>query len=84
LIETAIVRKAFEDSGVSARDLAIRLGWYEAGRPYPDSQRVRRRLGLADYLHRDDGTFRPSRSMQERTAIAILDALGMAPVDVGL
>jgi len=73
------LRDAFLRSGVSASELARRLGWVR-----PDSERVRRSLGLK--LDQNSRGYPPR--LRETTsyerALAIADALGIDPSDVDL
>jgi hypothetical protein len=87
-VPVAPVREAFEASGVSAYEIALRLEWFEYRDKYttpcPDSHRVRRVLGLAKY---PPGRGYPPRArtyMAACTAAAILGAIGVIPAEVGL
>lgn len=76
------LREAFERSGLTTAELAVRLDWMSRGRP--DTARVRRSLGIAGG-HRDvDGRMRRQRSIERENASAIVEAIGIAPMDVGL
>jgi hypothetical protein len=76
-IPVAPLRDAFQRSGVTASELARRLGWY---RRTPDGERVKRQLGL---YFVDNGR---GKAMRETTtlerALEIVRALGLDPADV--
>jgi len=73
------LRRAFEESGLTAYELAIRLGWVQ-----PDTSRVRRALGLRND-HNGRGTVpRLRQTTSYERAAEIAHALGIDPVDVGL
>lgn len=74
------LQEAFRRSGLTAAELARRLGWYR-----PDSVRVARQLGLISNGGRGHGS-RPDmrKTMSRAKALEILDALGLDPVDVDI
>lgn len=78
-VPTEPLRRAFQESGLTAYELAQRLGWAR-----PDTGRVKRTLGL-QLDHNGRGTnprLRQTTSYERAAEIAI--ALGIDPVDVGL
>lgn len=78
--------EAFERSGLSACELALRLGYtrLKAGRwVLGDSAPVRRALGLRRVILRGERLPR-QRFMQRKTALRYAKALGLDPVDIGL
>jgi hypothetical protein len=88
LISNARIRKAFERSGLSSSTVALRLGWHaKVDRPSfevrGDTARLKRMLGICHVIDRD-GTRRHQRMISERNAVAILTAMNVDPVDVGL
>jgi hypothetical protein len=90
MVDVGIIRKAVDESNVSYYDLANRLGWmtncgtrsmgtYQC----PDSQRVKRILGVTTY-HDGYGGWVYRRKMSDKTASRILYAIDKMPVEVGL
>lgn len=77
-VPTAVLREAFQASGLPATTVALRLGWFDS-RNYPDSPRVHRVLGLRPD---SDGSYR--QRVRQTTAVRFADALELAPVDIGL
>jgi hypothetical protein len=87
LIPNEIIRKAVKRSGISTAEIAWRLGWVEPARRgcayiRADGNRVKRRLGMNPYIDRHGSRY--SAMMQERTALKILEAIGIDPVDIDL
>lgn len=89
LLPNAPIREAFEESGLSAGDVARRIDWV-VQRPRPrfepgvgDSARLKRSLGLMDSIDKH-GVRRRQTTINEETAAAIVEALGLFPADVGL
>lgn len=84
-IRDAFLRLASRNE-VTAWDLAYRLGWERvstsSGRRVPDVDRVRQSLGLVKQPSRGQNYVR--QSIREQTAVAIVEAMGLDPVDVGL
>ena len=78
-VSTDRIREAFERSGVSASELALRLGWLR-----PDSARVSRQLGIAFDRNGHGSPIRNRGMMSYERALEICEALGIDPVDVGL
>lgn len=79
-IETAKVRAAFLQSGMTKADLARALGWVE-----PDVHRVNRVLGFQK--DRYNGKRVPSHPRVKMTyalAEKIVKAIGCSPYDVGV
>ncbi len=74
------IAAAVAASGASHYVIALRLGWEyrQRGRVYPDSHRVKRRLGLIPI------NGRLQQHMDYATAAAITRAAGLDPVEVGL
>lgn len=91
-IDLAPIREAFHASGLTARHVAEQLNWttvkyrsrrYPGGRRYPDSYRVRRTLGLS-LDHDMDGNRRHRARCSYETAVRLITAMGLNPVDFGL
>lgn len=76
-------QEAFHRQGLTAYELAARMGWYctKASRPsygaHPDSSRVRRTLGLSvrEGLHQ--------KGITEGVAKQLARGLNLDPVDLG-
>jgi hypothetical protein len=90
LVEVAPLRDAFLGSGLSASEVARRLGWQRKHlhrgkyRQMPDASRVTRMLGIRVYA---PGRGYPSRArcgMSYENAAKLADAIGVDPIDVGL
>lgn len=94
-VPVAPLREAFLRSGMSAKGLAVRLGWTRVGRlngsshrkgVIGDATRVRTALGLKQCVKRRG--VKVYRSTQTTvpydTALAICRALDADPIDVGL
>lgn len=84
LVPVAPLREAFEESGMTTGQVAQRLGWFRAHDGFPDRSRFLRAIGV--YHSYKGGArrryFRVNTSYV--TAVAIAEALGLDPVDVGL
>jgi len=78
-VPTDLIRSVFEQSGVSASELARRLGWLR-----PDSARVSRQLGITFDRNGHGSPIRNRGTMSYERAIEICEALGIDPVDVDL
>lgn len=83
------VRDAYQASGMTITELARALGWY-CGRQrghrietMPDTQRVRRHLGLVKDKS-GDRVPRVRKHMREKTALKFAKALDLDPRDLGL
>lgn len=79
-IPNAPLREAFLASGLSASEVARRVGWSKDG--WVDASRVRRTLGLTD----DRGVkgYRSRRAMiAAETAANLAEAIGVMPWEVG-
>ena len=72
---TAALAKAAEDSGLSMSEIARRLEWTR-----PDVPRLKRALGLQP----DDKNGRPRMACRYETAVKIIRALDLDPMDYGL
>lgn len=81
LVRTDAFKKAFLESGLTARELAEELGWYT--KPHPDGQRVRQALGLV-VEHRKGGGSKFRERVHKELALQLCEALGVDPIDVGL
>jgi hypothetical protein len=80
-VDVAPLREAFERSGMTASEVAIRLGWFRANGD-PDGTKVRKKLGIvASYSH---GRHYHQRTMSYENGVAFVRALEIAPVDVGV
>lgn len=80
-IPVAPLREAFERSGLSASEVARRLGWT---RTVPDSGRVLRQLGLYPTHNGHGHGYRTRETMSDDRAAELARVLGVDPVDVGL
>lgn len=77
------LREAFLRSGVSAYELAIRLGWTRAEPSRrPDVTRVKRSLGLMPY--RSNGRRMVRRKVRYERAVELADAMNVDPYEVGI
>lgn len=76
-VETSVLKDAFEKSGLSLAELARRLQWY-----HPDTQRVKRTLGINPELTRGCHIYR--KAVRYDTALRIIRALDADPIDYGL
>lgn len=83
------IRTAIEESGVDHNTIARRLGC-TVSNSYnsADTARVRRRLGILNTQNGREKRVgvvpRPQRFIRDATAIQLLDAAGLDPVDVGI
>lgn len=84
LVDVAPLREAFLRSGLTQGDVARRLGWVD--RNGTQGYRVARSLGLLPWYTRRNGRryVRPVARIQYDRAVALADAIGVSPVDVGL
>lgn len=87
-VPVAPLRDAFLASGLTAYEVATRLGWTRKRKnlsgDYGDHSRLMRRLGLQTYhCPRRGGTFTQER-MHYDVALAIAEAIGVDPHEVGL
>jgi len=73
------LREAFLTSGISAAELARRLGWTR-----PDTVRVARQLGLRHNHHGHGSRPYLRETTSHERALEILEALGIDPVDADL
>jgi hypothetical protein len=75
-VPAAVLEEAFHESGLSHSELARRLAW-----THPDTQRVKRALGTK----RDPRTKSEVRlAVRYETAVKLIRAMGLDPVDYGL
>jgi transcriptional regulator with XRE-family HTH domain len=84
-IDNDKLREAFLESGVSAPDLARRLGWgYDKDDSYwaPDSSRVKRWLGINPDIN-GEGIRTVREQIDAAIAVEMCEALGIPPEDVG-
>jgi hypothetical protein len=82
LIDVAPFREAFEASGVTAYQVALRMGWFEGGAV--DSYRVRQTLGLVPYNPGHGYPLRHRAYVTPAIALRLVDAMGLLPAEVGL
>jgi hypothetical protein len=88
MVDVAPLREAFQRSGLSACEVARRMGWIRTrrfdGRRLPDQSRVVRYLGLREYQpgHGYENRFRAR--MREDVAERFARALDVDPFEVGL
>lgn len=95
LVDNTALREAFESSGLTAGDVARRMGWTrrqgktrkDGRRAGPwmcaDISRVKRALGLnPEGGSRNGGKMR--REIDYDTALRLAEAIGVDPTDVGL
>jgi hypothetical protein len=73
------LREAFERSGMSTRELALRMGWLK-----PDNGRVNRSLGITQYDPGHGNGPRLRERIDYGRAIELARAMDVDPVDVGL
>lgn len=78
-VPTEALRRALEMSGITAAELARRLGWMR-----PDSMRVNRQLGVIPGSNGHGYGSRRRETVTLERAYEILEALGVDPVDVDL
>lgn len=88
-IDVQMIRDAIDEHGIDHYELAQRLGWYIDNRyRTPDSTRVKRRLGLIDVRNGRSKNIglapHKQRFMLTSTAVKMLEAVGLDPVDIGL
>ena len=76
-VPVEVVRDAFERSGISAAELARRLGWTR-----PDGTRVQRQLGLIDNRRSRGSRAARRATMTTGRAIEIIEAIGADPADI--
>ena len=84
VIPVEVLQEKFLDSGLTAVELAQRLGWTRDHGRRADGERVRRYLGL---IQQPGGKGRVAKykvRMYDSTALEIAEALGLDPVDIGL
>lgn len=73
------LREAFLRSNMTAHDIALFCGWVKKSGT-PDTTKLMRSLGLNS--HKDkSGKVRTNTNMQEKTALKIIKALNLDPVD---
>lgn len=82
MMNASELRELVERSGMSYADIARALGWYCHGAV--DSFRLKRRLGVATYWCPYRKEFVRTQKVWPRTALKIIEAIGLDPVDVGL
>lgn len=80
-LSNARVREAVEQSGLTWSEVADRLGWVSAGKP--DTSRLQRRLGVIPTTG-GRGPAKVTKTIRPDIAAAILRAIDVDPVDVGL
>ena len=78
-VPVAPIAEAFARSGVTASELARRLGWVR-----PDTTRVRRQLGQLPDFNGRGYPITPRETMSYTRALEIAEALGIDPVDLNL
>lgn len=75
-------------SGMTASEVADRMGWtrpgWKASSRAPDGPRVTRVLGLRDGSSRHVGGSKRQTHTRYETAVALAEAMGLDPVDVGI
>jgi hypothetical protein len=85
-VPVAPLRSAFLRSGVSAYEVAARLGWTRRGRyighEIPDTSRVKRTLGLKPY--RTNGRNVVRQRVTYDRAVEVADAIGVDFHEVGV
>jgi hypothetical protein len=89
-VDVTPLREAFEASGLTAYEVADRLGWRSTHVRYgrvvnrPDPSRVNRALGRKPYnLGRGYG-HRHRQAVRYETALQLASALGVDPFEIGL
>jgi len=75
-VPTDVLQRAFADSGLSKSEVARRMGWIVER---PDARRVSARLGLIPH-----SPGRRSTRADYETAVNLIHAMGLDPVDYGL
>lgn len=87
VVDVRALQRLVEESGLSLYEVAARMGFRDH-RGMVDSSRLRRRLGLKAVYSRYERPGGPAIKAQERTtiqtAVAVVRALDLDPVDVGL
>ena len=73
------IREAVIRSGVSCYEIAAFIGWSRKN-GVPDITRVERYLGMKPWKNRK-GEQQYSRSMAEKNALKIIEAINLDPVD---
>ncbi len=81
-INNAKLREAFLASGLTAGQVARRMGWEHSKSRGPDTPRIKRTLGLLDEVN--GRKFRSTRTLIDaETATLLADAIGIAPGEIG-
>ena len=80
-VPVEVLQKAFEDSGLSLRELAYRMGWSD----YPNrggyaTQRVQRILGMKSWYK--NGKIFLQKTVTPRLAKKLAEAMGFDPVEL--
>jgi hypothetical protein len=78
-VPIAPLREAFERSGLTAGDVARRLGWMR-----PDHKRVQRQLGIAPTSRQSNSNPYYIESTSYARALELAEAIGVSPVEVDL
>jgi hypothetical protein len=81
MYDVTTLREAFESSGLTSYEVALRMGWFDGN--VPDSNRVNRALGLAPYSPSHGYPMRLRTRTTPALACALLDAMGLIPAEVG-
>ena len=76
LVDVAIVREAFERSGLSKSELARRLGWFQ-----PQPWRVSRALGYSVDTNSRGVRATPRQHIHLAQAYKLIEAMGLDPAD---
>jgi hypothetical protein len=87
LVPVELMRQALQDTDLPRDRVALNLGWYyDKGRTEGDVRRLERALGNAPHTKRIGMTTREywPRTVEYPTAVRMVEAMGLDPLDYGL
>lgn len=79
LVPNKEIREAFLRSGLQAADVANFCGWLRKN-GMPDTTKLNRSLGIESQKNKDGTHYRNTR-MAEQSALEVIEALNLDPVD---